>query len=458
MKESATAFEVLDALGLAKLEKRSGDLDGAVPLRVAQACVPMLEGNAFGWQVSLIRPIELERSLGRWSVRLAEPHRAALEAAHRAALPRLVAQGLIPRGGAWHTALAGGVVVIERPGLSLRRTTTRVRLWTGLLVRPDAGVWLRVSGTANRRNRSIDVEETFVRDDGALVPLVLDITLREGGPDRVHLEGEVATLAPMAPGALIEEVPLAEAREIGEAHAAFYDAAYFAAKKNEPTRKYRRLKLPEPRDEDGPARCRVIGAGPSAHVIRADARFAGPEGPSAPARGGAAVARVVFGNLVAFEARFDGLSLTIEPDRGALADGARAVEDTFARALGPSFIEQNRGALWYLTKYFTPHPPGEPHFFVKAWAFFQTPPGWSSLIEGVPGDGFDILRGVVATDVFHAAPAVFQVHRSGDPIRVAAGQPLVHVLPIPRRLLHAGFRESRFLDAPRVSGSSAPVY
>ncbi len=31
---------------------------------------------------------------------------------------------------------------------------------------PDAGVWLRVSATANRRNRFIDVEEQFIADDG----------------------------------------------------------------------------------------------------------------------------------------------------------------------------------------------------------------------------------------------------------------------------------------------------
>jgi hypothetical protein len=70
----------------------------------------------------------------------------------------------------------------------------------------------------------------------------------------------------------------------------------------------------------------------------------------------------------------------------------------------------------------------------------QTPPGWSCLLEGVHGDGFDVLRGVVATDVFHAMPAVFQVHRAGLPIRVGSGEPLLRVMPIPRRLLEAGFR------------------
>jgi hypothetical protein len=37
-------------------------------------------------------------------------------------------------------------------------------------------------------------------------------------------------------------------------------------------------------------------------------------------------------------------------------------------------------------------------------------------------------------------PAVFQVHRAGLPIRVGSGEPLLRVMPIPRRLLEAGFR------------------
>ena len=46
----------------------------------------------------------------------------------------------------------------------------------------------------------------------------------------MRLEGEIGTVAPVAPGARIDDVPLAEAPEIGAAHAAFYDDAYFEAK------------------------------------------------------------------------------------------------------------------------------------------------------------------------------------------------------------------------------------
>jgi hypothetical protein len=419
-KTVATVFEVVDALGLAQLVKRSGDLGGSVPLRVAQGCAPLFEGNAFGFQISLRQPITLRRSSLGVDVEIAAPYGQALAAGHRAVLPRLVAQGLIRPDGLLPTAFANDFVKVEADGTGY----VRVRLWTGLLVRADKGVWLRVSATANRRNRFIDVEEQFIADS-ALVPLVLDMKLRPDAPDRVRLEGEVGTVAPVAPGACIDDVPLADAPEIGAAHAAFYDAAYFEAKAGGPTRKYRKMKPPpEALESDTPARCRVINVGPAAHAITGS------------------IPRIVFANLVPFEARFDGYTLAVEPDQRALRAGAREVERTFAEALGPTFLGKNRHAMWYFTKYFTHHPPGEPHFFVKPWAFVQTPPGWACLLEGVHGDGFDVLRGVIATDMFHATPAVFQVYRTGEPIRVGFGDPLLHVMPIPRRLLQAGFRQA----------------
>jgi hypothetical protein len=418
---ATTAFEVLDAVGLAELVKRSGDLGGSVPLRVAQGCSPLFDGNAFGFQITLRHPMTICRSACGVDVEIGAPYAEALAASHRAALRRLGAHGLLPPDGLLRTVFADNFVKIEVED----KGPVRVRLWTGLLVRPDAGAWLRVSATANRRNRFIDVVEQFIADAGAFVPLILDITLRADAPDQLRLEGEIGTVAPVAPGAHIDDARLAEAPEIGAAHAAFYDAAYFEAKAAGVTRKYRQMKpLPDVLESDAPAHCRVINLGPAAHTIT------GP------------IPRVVFANLVPFEACFDGYTITVEPDKRVLAAGAREVERTFAEALGPTFPGKNRRAMRYFTNYFTHHPPGEPHFFVKPWAFVLTPPGWSCLLEGVHGDGFDVLRGVVATDMFHATPAVFQLHCAGEPIRVGFGEPLLQVMPIPRPLLQAGFRQS----------------
>jgi hypothetical protein len=162
---------------------------------------------------------------------------------------------------------------------------------------------------------------------------------------------------------------------------------------------------------------------------------------SAAATVAGAVSSVVFRNAVAFRAIFDGHTVAIEKDERALGDGAAAIEHVFAELYGDDFVAKNRGAIWYLTKYFTPHPPGEPHFFVKPWAFTVTPPGWSTLIEGVTGPGYDVLRGVVATDAFHATPAVFVLHDTGRWVRVARGAPLCAAIPFPRALARRPYRE-----------------
>jgi hypothetical protein len=438
---------VLDALSLVRLEHRSPDLEGGVPMRVAQACVPLLEGNAFGLQIVLTRAVEVRRRLGGLVAEVAEPHHDAVLAAHRAGLARLVAQGFLARDGAWHRLLARGPVFVERPKLG----RPRVVLWTGLLAQPDEGTWLRVSGTANRRNLFIEVGEHFLPDRTTLVPIVLEFGVRDDAPDRLRLEGEIGTLAPLSPTVSIAERALADAPEVGLSHAAFYDAAYFAAKKKEPTKKYRRMTSRRalaggPRDDVRDGASQLVVAGPAAHTIVTAGRFAGADGFTTTPPSTGALPSIAFANLVPFEARFDGHTLAIEPDRRALADGARAVEETWVAALGRDFLDANRGALWYLTKYFTPHPPGEPHFFVKPWAFTRTPPGWSSLLEGAHGDGWDVLRGVVATDTFFATPAVFRVQRIGEPIRVPVGELLLQVTPVPRRLLHATFREARWRD------------
>lgn len=430
---------MLDALGLCKLSRRDGTLDGSVPLRVAQACVPLLEGNAFGWQIELRAPLLIERRLAGWSVAPLPAERDRLGAALRGALPRLRAQGFL--GAAWGKALEQGVGWSEGGMLG-----GRLLLWTGLLVRPVEGVWLRVSANANRRNVRLGVETHFIADPQGFTPLVLDLT--PAAP--LRLAGEIATLAPVAPRATFERVSLDLAPEVGRAHGDFYDQAYFAAKKGHSTRKYRKLVGKQPAAQGpGAARCELIEAGPVAHDVAPAGPFRGPLGPrkEASAPGDGRLDEITFRNLVSFQVCFDGQTVAIEPDRDELERGAREVELRFARALGEAFQREHRGALWYLTKYFTPHPPGEAHFFVKPWSFVRTPPGWSSLVDGVHGAGYDVLRGVISTDLFHATPAVFWLHQPGKSVEIPRDTPLIRVTPVPRWLLAAGHRERTFLDA-----------
>lgn len=402
---------------LARIVKRDPTLDGAVPLRVAQACVPLLEGNALGKSVSLAKRLVFRARLGRKGFADNEAL-AAVDRAHRAAVPMLVAEGLLERNGAWHRRLEKSWWWIER-GI--------VRLWTGLIVTPNEGTWLRVSGPGNRGAIGARVRPSYIAG-GETVPLVLDFDVLD---DDTRLEGHVATLIPIVPAVTARVEGAEGAKELLAAHAEFYDAKYFATKKGETTKKYRRTIARSLRQDEPPAAppasLRVAHlAGPRPEVVTIRDVLGASSTSPVPAPRGQRFDVVRFANAVPFAAHYDGNTLDVHPDRDALARGARALEAAASEDLG-------KGALLYLTKYFTPHPHGEPHFFVKPWAFTETPRGWSSVLDGIRGEGYDVMRGVVWTDRFHATPAVFDVVPMRL-VKVAQGAPLLEVFAIPRNI------------------------
>jgi hypothetical protein len=399
---------------LARIVKRDATLDGAVPLRVAQACVPLLEGNALGKSVSFGKRLVWRSRLGRKGFAATDDF-AAVDRAHRAAVAMLVAEGLIERKGEWHRRLEKSWWWIER-GI--------VRVWTGLVVTARDGTWIRVCGPGNRGAIGARVRPSYV-GGAESVPLVIDFDVLD---DDTRLEGHVATLVPIVPSVSARIEGADGAEDLLAAHAEFYDAKYFATKKGETTKKYRRTitKHDEP-PAKAPAVLRVAHlAGPKPEIVTIDEVLGASSTAPVRARRGERFDVVRFANAVPFAAHYDGNTLDVVPDKEALARGARAVEAAVGDALG-------KGARLYLTKYFTPHPHGEPHFFVKPWAFTETPRGWSSVLDGIRGEGYDVMRGVVWTDRFHATPAVFDVVPMRL-VRVAEGAPLLEVFAIPRNM------------------------
>ncbi len=396
------AFDVIDVLGgFATLGKRSQTLDGSVPVRVAQGCVPLLEGNAWGWQVTLARPVELRKKLTGWTASGAGLD--DLDRMTRASVPMLLREGTL-REGPWSKRLERGAIAIGRT----------ISVFTGLYVRPRAGTRLRTSTLANRRSWLYTVDESIVADPQGFTPLVLEIT-----PGRdvaaFTLAGEIATLG-VLPGetsrctASLDE----NGSEVARAHVGFYDAEYFETKKRGVVaRKYRDDIVRSPRESTGTSYDMTLYQGGPIHVELLRDR-----------------ARVL--NAVSFTATFDGYKVHIEPHRDELETLATAIRATWQGWQHTTNAAFHEGALLYLTKYFTPHAPGEPHFFVKPPTLVATTPGTSTLIDGIPGTGYDVMRGIVRTDSFHAVPAVFQLWQPGTTITIARGAPLCDLFLYPR--------------------------
>src|SRR4051812_50163894 len=56
------AFEIVTLLpGFTTLHKRSGELDGNLPVRAARYCGPVFEGSAAGFQITLAQPMTVAR-------------------------------------------------------------------------------------------------------------------------------------------------------------------------------------------------------------------------------------------------------------------------------------------------------------------------------------------------------------------------------------------------------------
>jgi hypothetical protein len=416
------ACDVVDVLdGFASLAKRSPTLDGSVPVRAVQACVPLLKGNAWGHQIVLHRRISLRKRLGSWSV--VEIERGdELDRLMRATVPVLVADGTLAPNGEWRRRLERGVV----------DTRSGISVFTGLFVRPRDGVRIRQSATANRRSLAYSIEQAIVDDSSGLVPVVLNV-VPAPGVNAFALDGEVATLGALPASVEIARATLGDAPHVGRAHCSFYDAAYFETKKRGAvTRRYRDVFARQSSAPADAVRARIVDAGPRSVEVARPQRVHRVTG---VVRASVDPDRLTIANAISFTARFDGSHVTVTPDPDELAAYAREVRAVWERWFGTD-PHRHPGALLYLTKYFTPHPPGEPNFFVKPASLLETSPGVSTLLDGVCGTGYDVLRGVVGTDGFHATPAVFQL-APGRSIEVTRGTPLVEMFPIPRDLIDA---------------------
>ncbi len=419
--------EVLDTLGgFARLARNTPTLDGSIPLRAAQACLPFLDGNRLGLQVVLDTKLSVEKSLSGY--RLHAPPESLVRALSGAA-PRLAAEGLLPEGSWLAKKLAKGLVWrADRSGA--------LALFTGLFLRPKPGFVLRVSHAGNRKNVLFGVRERFIVDASAPCPLVLELEPGKDARFPLLLGGELASLFPLVPRVECRHADLSPESEAARAHLAFFDPKYFERKKRGPTKKYKRaVSGAEVASPASSGRVELVEAGPGG--IGEITRF--------PVASAAGVSEREIPGLVALEirngvplrARFDGHVADVVPDERRLALYRERTEAAWSAAFDTDTLMSHRGAVWYFSKYVTPHQAGEPLFFVKPSVLTRTTAGWSTLVDGALGSGFEVLRGAVATDRLHALPAVIRLLHPGQRVLLPEDLPLARCFPFPRSTFDA---------------------
>ena len=430
-----TSFEAICALpGFCSLEKRSPTLGGSLPLRAAQHCSPVFEGNSVGFQVVLKQPMTVRRFRGALKVELTPPAFQQTQEEVTDAVERLVAEGILPRGGYWHRLLRRDALPIAG---------NRLLIWTGFLIKPPQDAWLRVGRAFNRACR-IDVIDHLIDDPTGFTPLIVEVDGRSIGRDAVWLEGEVGSLLPVSPNVTIDLAQMPPDSPVVRSYEAFFDAHFFAEKEKHPTGKYRKMFRDKTSEEPEPSpacHARMFFVGPAVHKIRRLNRRFTPAGVSQAGpqhHGGLPFAEIA--NVGQIGADWDGQSFRPRVEFGS---ALRALERSWRRAGGNT----DSDAFEVLRNYAADSARDEPYWGIHAWAFLVTSAGWSAVTEGTRIGHSEGMRGVLRTDAFHGLSMVYRLYAPG-PVQVDRGTVIMRATPIPRRLQAAGL-----IDVSASSGA-----
>ncbi len=422
---AASAFSVIDALGFARLYRRPGALDGSIPMRGAQ-CQPFLDGNSAGWHLQLVDPAMLATDEGGPLLRLTDETLERITTGYDTRLATLVSRGLLEEDGLWHRELSGGPVV--RNGQSLQ-------LWTGLLLKPEPGLWLSVTRAFNR---SVPVAvKPFVIAGDAWVPLVLEIAADPEAPAETWFDTDLACIQPLRPASQVRLTNLEDHPEPLHTIASFYSQEYLDRRKDQKySGQYRQSAVAGSAPEEASA-CEftVSLAGSINRVyVRRFERFATASGYTTEPPDGASYEFIEVSSEVDVELRWDRNNIRdIAIDPPDAPDQAHA---GLVRIIGEERAERLRWWSSYVIPFLGPHR-GEPFNNLMLQGFFETSTGWSAISDGISFPGLDGMRGIVRTDSFPSLPATHQFRRDGV-FHFPRGQTVVRVFPVPRSLLNAG--------------------
>ena len=425
---AGTAFEVVTLMpGFSLLKKRSGELDGNLPVRAARYCGPVFEGSAAGFQISLEQPMTIARDRrGKVICDMTPPILQLVTEDVDRALERGIKEGLIARGGYWHRLLKGD---------SMPTRGNRQLVWTGHMIRPRAGIWLLVGGAFNRRSR-VSVVDHLATDPDHFVPLVVEIDTRDVTAQPLWMEAELGCVTPLVPAVHIHKERLtagaAELRQFG----AFFSEEYFETKGKHPTAAYVRKQRDHRVKAAAACEARLLVAGPDVHAVQEFGRFVTPDGFSRQASSPGTLQFGLVRNFAPTRWIWQGQThpvFEVKKERHVPALEALWKE---------TFGDANPSGLEFLRGYLAGEHWDQPYVQLQPWVLASTPPGWSMLVDGVHRPpAYDGMRAVIATDWFFALAMVYRIYgpsTASIPFRA----PLLRALPVPRGTLALGMKES----------------
>jgi hypothetical protein len=425
-----TAFEIVTLLpGVTSLRKRSGELDGNLPVRAARYCGPVFEGSAAGFQITLAQPMTLARTRrGNTECVMTDPTLKQVSEEVDGALERAVRHGLMARGDYWHRLFRGN---------ALPTRGQRLLFWSGHMVRPRPGIWLLIGGAFNRRSR-VSVIDHLVTDPTRFVPLVVEIDIRDLTREPRWLEMEIGCAVALRPTTRVRKQPLTDGAPELREFAAFFSEAYFETKSKHPTASYVvRQRERAKRGAKAAVRCdaRLLTIGPDVHEVTSFSRFITASGFSAVAASPGTVDVAIVKNIAPAKWTWQGQTHSHFEVRKRHLSALRSIWHKTIGDGQPSGLEFLEGHLmgeaW-----------DQPYVQLQPWAFMPTAEGWSTLVDGFHQyPGYDGMRAVIATDWFSSLAMVYRLYGSTS-VRIRYRAPMLRAIPVHRPTLELGVTQA----------------
>ena len=422
------AFEVVTLLpDFTSLQKRSGELDGNLPVRAARYCGPVFEGNAAGFQITLAQPMTVARNRrGNIECVMTDPALLQVTQLVDTALEKGIQAGLIARDGFWHRLFRGNALPIRGQ---------RLLVWSGHMVRPQRGIWGLVGGAFNRRTR-VAVIDHLVTDPQDFVPLVIEVDTRGVTDQPLWMEGEVGCLTPLVPAVRMRKEKLAAGAPELRQFAEFFSEAYFETKTKHPTANYVKCQRERRVKADDHCDARLLYIGPDIHEVQEFSRFATPKGfsrtPSSPGTLQFGVVRNIAPTRWTWQGQTHSL---FEVHKERCLPALRAI-------WRKTFGDSHPSALEFMGGYLMGEAWDQPYVQFQPWVFAPTAQGWSTLVEGVHhAPAYDGMRAVIATDWFSSMAMVYRLYDSST-ATIPFRAPMLRGIPVPRSVLELGLRES----------------
>ena len=427
---SKPSFELYDALGeFFLLQSRSATLDGSIPLRAAQHCIPYTEGCSAGLQ--LIPPFfELKIKKNRkFEISTPNPPDSQF---YEETLFGLKHNRILSEY--WWSILENGPVWDRGD---------QVYIWTGYVIRPAENTWILNGGAFNRRAQVKTIDLIYA-DSQNFQPLFCALDLSEMNPGTYEIAAELGCLLGLQPGIEVKVAPVETSTAEVKAVCDFFDDEYYEQKKTMPaTGKYRALGSSKNKPLHGPSKKEtpeilLVDMLNSPYMLDTFKSFVTSQGIGYDRKLSETYQFIVLKSAFSAKLDWDGTFWKTQVKAHPLTEKLIEIWTKVGGAAGERFAHTIDEFVWL--------PAATESFFnVAPWVLLKTPPGWSSVDDGIHFENAEGLRGVVRTDQLYQVSGVYRLI-NGPTLSIKKGSRLMRILPIPRNLLNPEYQIKKIED------------